>query len=247
MPGGLPDAIRACLFDLDGVLTQTASVHARAWKQTFDEFLRRRPAEDGTPFVPFDEVSEYDEYVDGKSRTDGVRSFLAERGISVPPGHKDDDAAAGTICGLANAKNTTLLRVLATEGVEPFPGSVRYVRAVRAAGLATAVVSASANCRAVLAAAGLDHDFDVIVDGLTADARGLAGKPAPDTYLAAAADVALPPAAAAVFEDALAGVRAGRAGQFGWVVGVDRTGQARELRAAGADTVVTDLAELLDT
>jgi beta-phosphoglucomutase family hydrolase len=245
MAPGLPDSISACLFDLDGVLTQTASVHARAWQQTFDDFLRRRAGHDGTKFVAFDPVKDYDEYVDGRSRSDGVRSFLASRGIVLPDTSNDEAGAADTVASLAESKNALVLRLLATEGVHAYPGSVRYLRAVREAGLATAVVSASANCRAVLKAAGLDHDFDAIIDGNIAADRKLAGKPAPDTYLAAAGDLAVPPSAAAVFEDALAGVRAGRAGRFGWVVGVDRAGQAGELRAAGADVVVGDLAELL--
>lgn len=245
MAPGLPDSIRACLFDLDGVLTQTASVHDKAWKATFDDFLRGRADRDGTPFVPFDPVADYDRYVDGKSRADGVRSFLAARGITLPEGDEDDPPGSQTVHGLGNAKNEVLLKLLDDEGVQPYPGSVRFLQAVRAAGLATAVVSSSANCRAVLAAAGLAGQFDAVVDGVLAAAQHLSGKPAPDTYLAAATALALPPAAAAVFEDALAGVRAGRAGRFGWVVGVDRVGQSDELRAAGADVVVTDLANLL--
>jgi beta-phosphoglucomutase family hydrolase len=242
---GLPDSIRACLFDLDGVLTQTASVHDKAWKATFDDFLRRRAEQDGVSFVPFDPVADYDEYVDGKPRPDGVRSFLASRGITLPEGDENDPPGSLTVRGLGNAKNQTLLKLLATEGVQAYPGSIRYLQAVRAAGLATAVVSSSANCRAVLAAAGLAGHFDSVVDGVVAEQRKLAGKPAPDTYLAAASDLEVQPSAAAVFEDALAGVQSGRAGKFGWVVGVDRVGQSAELRAAGADVVVTDLAELL--
>ncbi len=245
MAVGLPDSISACLFDLDGVLTQTATVHARAWKQVFDEFLQARADRSGTPVTPFDDVGDYDRYVDGRSRADGVRTFLAARGIQLPEGRDGDTAADGTVLGLANTKNELLLSLLAAGGVQVYPGSQRYLRAVRAAGLATAVVSASANAHQVLAEAGLDGQFDAVVDGHVARSRMLAGKPAPDTYLAAAAALAVQPVSAAVFEDALAGVAAGRAGRFGWVVGVDRVGQASDLRHAGADVVVTDLADLL--
>lgn len=246
MPLGLPDTISACLFDLDGVLTQTAKIHARAWKQVFDEFLRKRAEQDKTPFTPFDAVGEYDRYVDGRSRADGVRTFLAARGIEVPEGGDRDTADDGTVLGLARTKNDVLLSLLATDGVQAYPGSVRYLRAVRAARFATAVVSASANAHQVLAAAGLEGHFDAVIDGVIARERKLVGKPAPDTYLAAAEALQIPPAAAAVFEDALAGVQSGRAGQFGWVVGVDRVGQANDLCQAGADMVITDLADLLD-
>jgi HAD superfamily hydrolase (TIGR01509 family) len=232
---GLPDTISACLFDLDGVLTQTATVHAKAWKQVFDGFLRERADRENTTFIPFDDVADYDRYVDGRSRADGVRAFLAARRIEVPEGRDSDTVEDGTVLGLARTKNDIVLRLLAAGGVHAYPGSVRYVRAARAAGMATAVVSA----------AGLDGDFDAVVDGVIARERKLAGKPAPDTYLAAADALKVPPTAAAVFEDALAGVQAGRAGQFGWVVGVDRVGQADDLRQAGADTVVTDLAQLM--
>jgi beta-phosphoglucomutase family hydrolase len=242
---GLPDTISACLFDLDGVLTQTATVHAKAWKQVFDGFLRERADRENTTFIPFDDVADYDRYVDGRSRADGVRAFLAARRIEVPEGRDSDTVEDGTVLGLARTKNDIVLRLLAAGGVHAYPGSVRYVRAARAAGMATAVVSASANAHQVLSAAGLDGDFDAVVDGVIARERKLAGKPAPDTYLAAADALKVPPTAAAVFEDALAGVQAGRAGQFGWVVGVDRVGQADDLRQAGADTVVTDLAQLM--
>jgi beta-phosphoglucomutase family hydrolase len=243
---GVPDRIRACLFDLDGVLTQTASVHAAAWKEMFDSYLRRRAARTGEPFVPFDPVAEYDAYVDGRPRADGTRTFLASRGITLPEGSPDDPPGTETVSGLSAEKNQIVLRRIAAGGAGAFPGSVRYLHAVRAARLACAVVSASANCRAVLAGAGLDGLFDVIVDGTVAEAEHLAGKPAPDTYLAAARDLRLAPERCAVFEDALAGVAAGRAGGFGWVIGVDRTGQADALRAEGADVVVRDLADLLD-
>ncbi len=240
---GLPDGIRAGLFDLDGVLTKTATVHAAAWKEMFDDFLRARAAETGRPFVPFDLHEDYDRYVDGKKRADGVRSFLASRGIELPEGSPDDPPAAATIHGLGNRKNELVLARMA-DGVEVYPGSVRYVEALRDAGLPRAVVSSIANTKTVLAVTGLDKLFDTVVDGVVADRENLAGKPAPDTFLAAARRLGVPPEQAAVFEDALAGVEAGRAGKFGCVVGVDRVGQADDLRRHGADVVVTDLAEL---
>lgn len=243
---GVPDRIRAFLFDLDGVLTQTASVHAAAWQEMFDSYLRRRAARSGEPFRPFDPVADYDTYVDGRPRADGTRAFLASRGITLPEGSPDDPPGTETISGLSTEKNQIVLRRIAGGGVSAFPGSAAYVRAARAAGLRSAVVSASANCRAVLTGAGLDGLFDVVIDGLVAEREHLAGKPAPDTYLAAARELRLPPAQCAVFEDALAGVAAGRAGAFGWVVGIDRTGQAAALRTEGADVVVRDLSELLD-
>jgi beta-phosphoglucomutase family hydrolase len=243
---GIPDRSRACLFDLDGVLTQTAAVHAAAWKEMFDRFLRQWAAEHGQPFVPFDPLAEYDKYVDGRSRADGTRTFLQSRGIDLPEGSDADPLGAPTIAGLSALKNQIVLRKIADDGVAVYPGSVRYLHAVAQAGLARAVVSASANCRQVLAAAGLSDQFDVIVDGVVAKRDHLAGKPAPDTYLAGARMLGIPPSDAVVYEDAQAGVQAGRAGHFGWVVGVDRTGQADELREAGADVVVKDLAELLD-
>jgi beta-phosphoglucomutase family hydrolase len=242
---GVPDRIRACLFDLDGVLTQTATVHAAAWKETFDSYLRQRAARTGEQFVPFDPVADYDAYVDGRPRADGARTFLRSRGITLPEGRPEDPPGTGSVAGLAGKKNELVLRKIAEGGVAAFPGSVGYLRAVRAAGLASAVVSASANCRAALASAGLDGMFEVVIDGVVAQRQGLAGKPAPDTYLAAARKLHLPPGQCAVFEDAQAGVAAGRAGGFGWVVGVDRTGHADALRAEGADVVVRDLAELL--
>jgi beta-phosphoglucomutase family hydrolase len=243
---GLPDGIRTGLFDLDGVLTRTAVVHAAAWKELFDEFLRRRAAETGEPFVPFDAHADYDRYVDGKKRADGVRSFLAARGIHLPEGDPDDPPAAATVHGLGTRKNELVLAKLAG-GVEVYAGSVRYVEALRDAGLARALVSSSANAKAVLATTGLADLFDVVVDGVVAEQEGLAGKPAPAMFLAAAQRLNVAPAAAAVFEDALAGVEAGRAGGFGHVVGVDRTGQREELLRHGADIVVADLEDLLDT
>jgi len=243
---GLPADVRACLFDLDGVLTQTARVHAAAWKQMFDAFLRAHAARTGEPFVPFDPVVEYDEYVDGKQRYDGVRSFLASRGIELPEGDPSDPPEAETVHGLGNRKNELVLELIRRDGVSVYEGSMRYVRAVRDAGLHRAVVSASANCREVLEAAGIDDLFEVRVDGIVAAREHLPGKPAPDMFLAAARALGVGPTEAAVFEDALAGVAAGRAGRFGYVVGVDRTGQADALRSHGADIVVSDLAELLE-
>jgi beta-phosphoglucomutase family hydrolase len=242
---GLPEQIRACLFDLDGVLTDTARVHAAAWKEMFDAYLQARADRTHEPYVPFDPVADYDAYVDGKPRADGVRSFLAARGIVLPEGHADDPHAVETVHGLGNRKNEIVLRLLQTGGVEAYPGSLRYLRSAGAAGLRRAVVSSSQNTHAVLAAVGIEGDFDVCVDGVVAERDGLPGKPAPDTYLAAAHALGIQPSQAAVFEDALAGVEAGRAGRFGYVVGVDRVGQAAALRQHGADVVVTDLAELL--
>jgi len=241
---GLPDGVRGCLFDLDGVLTKTAQVHDAAWKEMFDGFLRERAAQQGQPFVPFDPVGDYDEYVDGKPRTQGTQSFLASRGIELPEGAKDDPPGAQTIYGLSNRKNEIVLRRIRADGVQVYEGSVRFVTAARDAGLRRAVVSSSANCRDVLAAAGIEDLFEVRIDGVVAERDHLRGKPAPDTFLAGARALALHPSQAAVFEDALAGVAAGRAGGFGFVVGVDRVGQAQALAEHGADVVVADLAEL---
>jgi beta-phosphoglucomutase family hydrolase len=243
---GLPDSIRGCLFDLDGVLTETAKVHAAAWKEMFDDYLRGRARQSGEPFVPFDPVTDYDEYVDGKPRADGTRSFLASRGIDLPEGHENDPPGAETVYGLGNRKNEIVLRRIHDDGVEAYPGSVSYVRAVKDAGLPRAVVSSSTNCRDVLVAAGIEDLFDARIDGVVAERDHLRGKPAPDTFLAGARALGLKPTAATVFEDALAGVAAGRAGGFGFVVGVDRVGQADGLREHGADVVVKDLAELLE-
>ena len=246
-PGlGLPDGVRACLFDLDGVITRTAVVHARAWKEMFDAYLRERSEQTGEPFVEFDPRADYDRYVDGKKRSDGTRSFLASRGIELPEGDPDDDPGAATINGLGNRKNEIVLRRIHEDGVEVYDGSVRYLHAVRAAGVRTAVVSSSANTVEVLRVTGLTDLFDVRVDGLVARERGLPGKPAPDTFLAGAAELGAGAGEAVVYEDALAGVEAGRAGGFALVVGVDRVGQADALREHGADVVVQDLAELLE-
>jgi beta-phosphoglucomutase family hydrolase len=243
---GLPDAVRGCLFDLDGVLTRTATVHAAAWKEMFDDFLRARAAETGEPFVPFDPVDDYDRYVDGRTRADGTRAFLAARGLRLPEGKPDDPPGAFTVHGLGNRKNDLVLARIARDGVEVYEGSVRYVQAVRDRGLRRAVVSSSANTAQVLAVTGLADLFEARIDGLVAQERHLAGKPAPDMFLAGAEALGLGPGEAAVFEDALAGVEAGRAGGFAFVVGVDRVGQAAALRAHGADIVVGDLAELLE-
>jgi HAD superfamily hydrolase (TIGR01509 family) len=243
---GLPSGIRACLFDLDGVLTPTAAVHAAAWQETFDEFLRERSARTGEPFTPFDPVADYDEYVDGKPRADGTRSFLASRHITLPEGDPDDPPGRETVQGLSARKDEAFSRRVHRVGVKPYEGSVRYLRAARDAGLRRAVVSSSRHCAEILRAAGIDDLIEERVDGIVAQSEGLRGKPAPDTYHYAARLLGVGAAEAAVFEDALAGVAAGRAGGFGYVVGVDRVGQADELRAHGADVVVKDLAELLD-
>lgn len=244
---GLPERIEVLLFDMDGVLTQTAKVHAAAWKQTFDAFLRRRADRSGDGFVAFDEVGDYDDYVDGLPREDGVRSFLRSRGIELPEGSPDDPPDADTVAGVGNDKNRRVLELIRDHGVEPYAGSVRYVHAARRAGLKRAVVSSSTNTHEVLAAAKLDGLFDAVIDGVVAQREHLHGKPAPDTFIAGAHALGAVPAHAVVFEDALAGVAAGRAGSFGYVVGVDRVGQREALEAHGADVVVSDLAELLDS
>lgn len=243
---GLPASVRACLFDLDGVLTDTAKVHAAAWKETFDQYLQARAASTGEDFVPFDQAKDYDAYVDGRPRYDGVRSFLASRGIELPEGDQDDPPSADTVCGIGNRKNEIVLRMIREQGVEAYEGSRRYVEAAREAGLRRAVVSSSTNCRDVLIAAGIEKLFEARIDGVVAERDHLRGKPAPDTFLAGARALNVTPDAAAVYEDALAGVEAGRAGGFGCVVGVDRVGQAQALREHGASIVVRDLAELIE-
>ncbi|MEI7717414.1 MAG: beta-phosphoglucomutase family hydrolase [Mycobacterium sp.] len=242
---GLPEKVTACLFDLDGVLTDTASVHGKAWKVMFDAYLSERATRTGDQFVPFDPATDYRQYVDGKKREDGVRSFLGSRGIELPEGTPDDADGADTVYGLGNRKNEMFNKVLKEQGVEVFDGSRRYLEAVSAAGLGIAVVSASANTPEVLKITGLDRFIQQRVDGNTLREEHLPGKPAPDSFLRGAQLLGVAPAAAAVFEDALSGVAAGRAGNFGFVVGVDRVGQAEELRRNGADVVVTDLAELM--
>lgn len=235
---GLPPSIRACLFDLDGVLTQTASLHFAAWKHTFDAILAEAGQDDFTS-------ADYAAHVDGRRRYDGVRTFLTSRGITREEGTPEDPPEADTICGIGNRKNADVQRILAEDGVETFPGTVQYLTAVRQAGLATAIVTASTNGEAVVAAAGLAEQFDARIDGVVAAQRHLPGKPAPDTFLAGAAELGVEPSAAVVIEDAIAGVQAGRAGEFGYVIGVDRLDHADALAAAGADVVVADLSELL--
>ena len=234
---GLPDEIRACLFDLDGVLTDTASVHRKAWKEMFDAYLTDRAHREGDEFVAFDVDADYQTYVDGKKREDGVRSFLSSRGITL----SDDE-----IEELGDRKNELFGKTLHADGVDVFAGSRRYLEAVSDARLAVAVVSSSANTREVLDITGLAHYVQVRVDGVTLRDENIEGKPAPDSFLRAAQLLDVSAAQAVVFEDAIAGVAAGRAGHFGFVVGVDRVDHAEELRANGADIVVGDLAELLD-
>jgi beta-phosphoglucomutase family hydrolase len=236
---GLPDHVTACLFDLDGVLTGTAALHRAAWKETFDPLLAKRGQE------PFTEA-DYNNYVDGRPRFDGVRAFLSSRGIELPEGPPDAQPSDDTIQGVGNRKNERVQVIIAERGVNPYPGSVRFLEAARRAGLRIAVVTSSANGEAVLDAAGLAKYVEARIDGVVITERKLRGKPAPDSFLAGAEALNTAPVNAAVFEDALSGVQAGRAGHFGYVVGVDRVGQAEELKAHGADVVVTDLAQLLE-
>jgi alpha,alpha-trehalase len=235
----------AMILDLDGVITRTATIHARAWKRMFDDYLRRREAERREPFRPFDQVADYRRYVDGKPRYDGVRSFLESRGIHLPEGTPSDPPGQETICGLGNLKDQWFLNLLVEGGgVEVFEDTLDALRRWRALGLKTAVVSSSKNCDLVLRAAGLVELFDVRVDGNTAEELRLPGKPAPDTFLEAAHRLGVAPSRAAVFEDACAGVQAGRHGHFGTVVGVARQeSQLAALQEAGADVVVRDLRE----
>ena len=233
MRGLLPEGITACLFDLDGVLTETAKIHAKAWKRTFDEELQRR---EGDEFEPFDSGDDYERFVDGKPRYDGVRSFMSSRGYELG----DDE-----VHRIGDAKNKLVLELMREDGVDAYPGSIRFVRAAGQAGLHRAVVSSSANCHQVLEAAGIENLFEARIDGVTIEREGLAGKPAPDSYLAGARALGVDPGHAAVFEDALAGVEAGRAGGFGYVVGVNRADHGEALREHGADVVVDDLGDLL--
>jgi beta-phosphoglucomutase family hydrolase len=232
----LPDGISVCLFDLDGVITQTAKLHSAAWKEMFDAYLRERSAETGEPFEEFT-PRDYDRYVDGRPRLDGVRTFLAARGIE-----QDDEL----VRRLGDHKNDLVLQLIRERGVEVYDGSIDFVKEAQRQGLRRAVVSSSANTREVLQSVGIEDLFEAVVDGLVAQRDGLPGKPAPDTFVAGARALGAEPPQAVVFEDALAGVEAGRAGGFGYVVGVDRTGQRDALAEHGADIVVDDLSELIE-
>src|SRR6478752_8886570 len=235
----------AVLFDLDGVLTSTRVVHAAAWGETFNGFLASWDILHGTSTARFDDLSDYALYVDGKPREAGVRDFLASRGISLPEGGPDSPLAEDSIWGLADRKERLVEAELKRHGVQAIPGSVAWIRELREGGIKTAVVSSSRNCAAVLESAGITNLFDTRVDGLTSLELGLAGKPAPDGFLEAARRLGVSPQRSVVVEDAIAGVEAGRAGSFGLVIGVDRTGNADQLTACGADFVVSDLSELL--
>jgi len=239
------DRFDAVLFDLDGVITDTAAVHARAWKTMFDAYLRHHAEVTGTAFEPFTIERDYKTYVDGKPRYDGVRSFLQSRGIDLPEGTPADPADAETVCGLGNRKNELVNQLIDDEGVVVYDGSVRLLHQLRDAGVRLAVVSSSKNCVTVLENADLLDMFDARVDGVVAAERGLPGKPAPDTFLSAARDLGTVPERAVVVEDAISGVQAGRAGAFGLVIGVDRDGDPEALRSNGADMVVADLGELV--
>jgi beta-phosphoglucomutase family hydrolase len=240
------DRYDAVLLDLDGVITDTASVHAACWKQMFDEYLQKRATQRGEAFRPFDLATDYRLYVDGKPRFDGVRDFLASRDIQLREGTPDDPPEAETVCGLGNRKNELINKIIEEMGVEPYPGSVRLLHELRRRGFKIAVVTSSQNCTTVLKAAKLDHFFDVQVDGNVIHAQQLAGKPAPDTFLTAAKLLGVEPSRAVVIEDALSGVEAGSAGSFGLVIGVARKGNADELRHHGAHLVVNDLGELVN-
>ena len=240
------DRYDAVLFDLDGVITNTATIHAACWKQMFDEYLQRRATQRGEAFRPFDIANDYRLYVDGKPRFDGVRDFLRSRGIELPEGSRDDPAELETVCGLGNRKNDLVNEVIEDKGVEPYTGSIKLIQQLRHQGFKIAVVTSSQNCTAVLKAAKLDAFFDARVDGDVMHEQHLAGKPAPDTFLAAAKLLGTEPARSVVIEDAIAGVEAGSRGKFGLVIGVARKGNADELRRHGAHLVVNDLSELTD-
>jgi beta-phosphoglucomutase family hydrolase len=240
------DRYDAVLFDLDGVITDTANLHATCWKQMFDEYLRKRATQRGEAFRPFDLTTDYRLHVDGKPRFDGVRDFLASRGIELPEGSPDDPPDVETVGGLGNRKNDLVNEIIEDKGVEPYEGSIKLIHELRHRGFKIAVVTSSQNCTAVLKAAGLDGFFDIRVDGNVIHAQQLAGKPAPDTFLMAAKLLAVDPARTVVIEDAISGVQAGSNGNFGLVIGVARKGNAEELQRHGAHVVVTDLGELVD-
>ena len=233
----------AVIFDMDGVVTETAVVHAAAWKKLFDAYLKDVADKTGGEFVPFDERKDYERYVDGKNRYDGVRSFLESRGIHLPEGSPEDPPGSDTVCAMGNDKDTYFLAHVREHGVRAYESTIRLIHDLRAKGVRTALVSASRNAEEVLSGAGALDLFDARVDGLVAAELDLPGKPKPDTFLEAARRVGVDPARAAVVEDALSGVAAGRAGNFGLVVGVARAGQHEALREAGADVVVADMAE----
>ena len=240
------DRYDAVLFDLDGVVTNTASLHAMCWKQMFDEYLRKRAEQSGEAFRRFDVATDYRLYVDGNPRFDGVRDFLTSRGIQLPEGTPEDSAEVETVCGLGNRKNDLVNHVLSDVGVEPYEGTVQFIHQLRHHGFKIAVVTSSEHCRALLKAAELDTLFDARVDGDTIHAQHLAGKPAPDTYLLAAKLLGVEPARSIVIEDAISGVQAGANGNFGLVIGVARKGNVEELQQHGAHLVVNDLGELVD-
>jgi beta-phosphoglucomutase family hydrolase len=240
------DQYDAVLFDLDGVITNTANIHAKCWKQMFDEYLQKRASERGEPFRPFDLVADYQIYVDGKPRFDGVRDFLRSRGIQLLEGNLDDPGNVETVRGLGNRKDHMVNRVIAEVGVEAYTGTVQFIQQLRRDGFKIAVVTSSQHCDAVLRAAKLDKFFEVRVDGNVIENQRLAGKPAPDTFLAAARLLGVEPKRTVVIEDALSGVEAGSNGKFGLVVGVARKGNAEELMRHGAHLVVEDLSELVD-
>lgn len=241
-----PPEIRACLFDMDGVLTNTAKVHSEAWKEMFDEYLQQRAKADGTESVPFDIATDYVKYVDGKLRQDGVRSFLESRGISIPEGNTDDSADKETIHGLGTRKNNRVQELIEQDGVETFPDAIVLLKDVRSRGMKTAIVSASKNTPKVLEVTGLADQFDYVMHGGVAGEMGLPGKPAPDTFLAAAKALGETADTSAVLEDAISGVQAGKAGNFAFVIGVDRVGQREAMLENGADIVLTDLEELVE-
>lgn len=241
------DAYAAWLFDMDGVVTDTARLHGESWKQMFDAYLAGRAASAGTPFQPFDLQGDYHTYVDGKPRYEGVDSFLRSRGIALPFGTPEDAPEMETVCGLGNRKNILINTIIRTQGADVFEGTVLLIKALHARGKKVAIVTSSKNCDPILAAAGLSDLFDAKVDGVYAAAHGIAGKPKPDTYLEAARLLGIAPGLAVVVEDALSGVQAGRAGAFGKVIGVARHGNAEQLLANGADLAVADLSALLET